>query len=80
MHFCIAKNRLSNHRELLLPNFQRDFVWGKEKQEKSLVTSILCDIPIGNLLILKSKKECFSTKEIEGILEDIILYLLDGQQ
>lgn len=41
----------SQCKELLLPNFQRNYVWERGKNQKQLLTSILYDIPIGSLLI-----------------------------
>jgi hypothetical protein len=51
--------------KLVLPNFQREFVWDLEKQ-KRLLSSFLCVLPVGSLLILEASDECD--------------YLLDGQQ
>lgn len=73
----------ANH-ELVLPNFQRDFVW-KPEQQRLLLASLIVDLPIGNFLILeggkndfKSKELCFQKKAV--IPRDTCLYLLDGQQ
>ena len=76
----------SEEKELLLPNFQRDFVWDKDNQQKGLFSSLFYDIPIGSLLILEGENNFFASKEL-GIretntspLKESILYLLDGQQ
>lgn len=76
----------SEDKKLLLPNFQRDFVWDRNTQQKELLSSILYDIPIGSLLILNGESNFFSTKELcvrkEITVSDkgMTLYLLDGQQ
>lgn len=76
----------SNNKELLLPNFQRDFVWDRPMNQRRLLTSILYDIPIGSLLILEGPKDYFATKELcisnesSTSLKDTCQYLLDGQQ
>ena len=70
-------------KKLVLPNFQRNFVWDISKQ-KTLLASFILGLPIGNLLILEGKATHFSAKDL--CLSDIItpsndcLYLLDGQQ
>lgn len=76
----------SESKELLLPNFQREYVWERASNQKELLASILYDIPIGNLLILNGESGFFATKElcirqqfIDGT-RDSTLYLLDGQQ
>lgn len=69
--------------KLVLPNFQRTFVWENEKQ-KSLIASLLVSLPIGSLLILDGKASAFTKRklcfpddlEVEGNCE----YVLDGQQ
>lgn len=43
----------SESKEILLPNFQREYVWDRKSNQKALLASILYDIPIGSLLILK---------------------------
>ncbi len=73
-----------NNNKLLLPNFQRDFNWDKEKQ-KSLIASIFYNVPIGSLLFLETETNMM-TKTIgyknpnnsEG--EKANCYLMDGQQ
>lgn len=76
----------SESKELLLPNFQREYVWERASNQKELLASILYDIPIGNLLILNGESGFFATKELcirqqfsDGT-RDSTLYLLDGQQ
>lgn len=76
----------SESKELLLPNFQREYVWERASNQKELLASILYDIPIGNLLILNGESGFFATKELcvrqqfSDENRDSTLYLLDGQQ
>ena len=71
--------------EIVLPHFQRKYVWKKEAQEH-LLLSVLAGVPIGSFLLLKgnyqeyaSKPLCFNSyNELEG--EKECKYLLDGQQ
>ncbi|WP_059170472.1 DUF262 domain-containing protein [Bacillus sp. FJAT-27445] len=72
--------------KLILPDFQRDFEWAREKQ-KSLLSSFITHLPIGSLLILEgekgdfaAKKLCFPTSLSLEERKDDCLYLLDGQQ
>lgn len=67
---------------LLLPDFQRDFVW-KRPQQKMLIASILNDIPVGSYLTSDCSNQ-FVTKYIgtskylpAGVGNKL---LLDGQQ
>ena len=70
--------------KLLLPNFQRDFIWEKD-QQRALVASLLNGIPIGSILILNDSKPEFAARgmgtripiTVNGETCD---YLLDGQQ
>lgn len=76
----------SGSKELLLPNFQREYVWERASNQKELLASILYDIPIGNLLILNGESGFFATKELcirqqfSDQSRESTLYLLDGQQ
>ncbi|MHC5354975.1 DUF262 domain-containing protein [Myroides sp. LJL115] len=75
--------RKSTKKNLVLPDFQRKFVWNTE-QQKLLLASFLVDLPIGNFLLLKGEKNEFSARQI-GYQSNIIptadcYYLLDGQQ
>ena len=78
------------NKELVLPDFQRKFVWKKEMMLK-LYTSVICRMPLGSILILKSSDTSFACKEIgarnrtdaysNSIPKDKELsYLIDGQQ
>lgn len=74
--------------EILLPDFQREFVWKDVELQKQLVASVLARMPIGSILLLQSsnpkefsskalgRKQIINTSELGGNVE----YLLDGQQ
>lgn len=70
--------------KLVLPNFQRDFVWD-EKQQKELLATFLVELPISSILLLKGNPEDFNYRklcfkeETTGAKEECF-YLLDGQQ
>ena len=77
-------------KELILPNFQREFVW-KHKAQKDLLASVLCDIPASASLLVETNQnneQYFSCIEIgkrksEIKKKDLPLnwsYILDGQQ
>ncbi len=75
----------SNDGQLLLPNFQRSYVW-KPDDHKSLAASILLGVPCGSLLLVRGKNTDFATRkvglnhsEING-KESNCDFLLDGQQ
>lgn len=81
---------LVQSKEMVLPDFQRKFVWTKEMMYK-LYASVLCRMPLGSILILKSSDDKFSCKEIgarkrtDEYNNSIprrkeISYLIDGQQ
>lgn len=70
--------------KLVLPNFQRDFVWDFDKQ-KRLLSTFLCGLPIGSLLLLNGKKDDFSCRNLcytsdPKHISTECSYLLDGQQ
>jgi hypothetical protein len=77
----------SNPLRLVVPNFQREYVWERESQ-KNLLASFLIGIPIGSLLIIKGSNNEFSSKRIcfkntisdNNHLAQECNYLLDGQQ
>lgn len=68
-----------------IPQFQRDFVWSKEKSAK-LLDSIIKGFPIGTFILWKSKEELRVLRNLGGLQlpptpkGDFILYVLDGQQ
>ena len=71
---------------LVLPDFQREFVW-KTAQQQSLIATFLVQIPINGMLLLEGKNGDFSGKQMcwkKNHLKDAgnqaLSYLLDGQQ
>lgn len=76
------------NRELLLPDFQRGFVWGAEKQ-RSLVASVLARMPIGSVLLLEARISDYGCRILgrkdepdlsDRKPEETVYALLDGQQ
>ncbi|MDP5279191.1 DUF262 domain-containing protein [Sphingomonas sp. DG1-23] len=71
--------------DILLPKFQRDFVWTK-KQVLDLWDSIASDYPIGSILLWRSREELRAERHIADLAiaepkdEYPVNYLLDGQQ
>lgn len=72
--------------DVLVPDFQRKFVWKVDEEQKSLLYSILAGLPIGSFLFMEgdvtkygSRMLCF---EEEATLPENqgCQYLLDGQQ
>ncbi|MGR3914394.1 MAG: DUF262 domain-containing protein [Gammaproteobacteria bacterium] len=69
---------------LVLPHFQRGFVWDN-KGQKALLLSLLAGVPVGYILILKDKKDAYYSRPLcfdldTNIQSDTCQYLLDGQQ
>jgi hypothetical protein len=68
-----------------IPQFQRDFVWRKQKSAK-LLDSILKGYPIGAFILWRTKETLRAVKEIGGANlpqtpeGDFTQYVLDGQQ
>ncbi len=68
-----------------IPQFQRDFVWTKEKSAK-LLDSIVKGYPIGTFIFWKTKEELRALRNLGGFDlpttpdGDYIQYVLDGQQ
>ncbi|ELR71709.1 hypothetical protein C900_02294 [Fulvivirga imtechensis AK7] len=73
----------SSNQQLVLPNFQRDYVW-KHDQQQMLLASFLTNLPIGTFLILDGGKDDFVSKELcynrRAKPTERCLFLLDGQQ
>ena len=67
-------------RDLVLPEFQREYVWSKD-QAKKLLSSLSRDYPIGGLLFWKTDKPP-ELKNVTNLPEKLgtIQVLLDGQQ
>ncbi|MCV9885120.1 DUF262 domain-containing protein [Metabacillus halosaccharovorans] len=79
---------LNEENKLVLPDFQRNYVWDYDKQ-RSLLASIFTSLPMGGVLILKGELKEFAAKELCFLKElDIseeerskeCFFLLDGQQ
>lgn len=68
-----------------IPQFQRDFVWSKEKSAK-LMDSIVKGYPIGTFILWKTKEELRALRNLGGLelpptpKGDFINYVIDGQQ
>lgn len=68
-----------------IPQFQRDFVWTKDKSIR-LLDSILKGFPIGTFILWKTKEELRVVRDIGGMelpiasKNDYKVYVLDGQQ
>ena len=78
--------RIENN-EILLPDFQRDFVWRDEEQQKKLIASVLCKMPVGSILLLLAKPNEYAAnvigcakKKVEIKDNEEVEFLLDGQQ
>ena len=55
--------RRIDENKILLPDFQRKFVWRDIEQQRQIVASVLARMPIGSILLLKSSNpEEFSSK------------------
>ena len=74
--------------DLVLPDFQREFVW-KIEQQKALAATFLTRIPLTSLLLLEGKRKdfgykrlCVKNKEVNDALpgDNKCTFLLDGQQ
>jgi Protein of unknown function DUF262 len=71
---------------LLIPNFQRPFVW-KDEQRLTLLDSIRKGMPIGSLLVWRTKEHRLETYRKLGSFKlpeagnhEVYSYLLDGHQ
>ncbi|WP_133408276.1 DUF262 domain-containing protein [Parashewanella tropica] len=79
----VIYNEIDNDK-LVLPNFQRSFVWTRDMQKK-LLASTLVDLPIGSLLTLEGESSDFCKRKL-CFPDDLELtikyceYVLDGQQ
>lgn len=68
-----------------IPQFQRDFVWSRDKSAK-LLDSIVKGYPIGTFIFWKTKDELRALRNLGGLdlpktpKGDFIQYVLDGQQ
>lgn len=79
----LARRILSG--DILLPKFQREFVW-KRGQVLTLLDSIVRNYPIGSVLLWQSRQELRSENRIADLEINLpkpdypVNYLLDGQQ
>lgn len=79
----LARRILSG--DILLPKFQREFVW-KRPRILALLDSIAKNYPIGSILLWRTRQELKSERRIADLdvaqqqLEYPFNYLLDGQQ
>ncbi len=70
---------------LLLPDFQRDFVWKPQDQQSKLACSLFLDIPIGSILVLDKldniglRELCYKEQR-NGLNPERSKLLMDGQQ
>jgi len=68
-----------------IPQFQRDFIWSKEKAA-NLMDSIIKGYPIGTIILWKTKETLRSVRNLGGVnlpetpSGDFMQYVLDGQQ
>lgn len=86
LDFSKVVKKIETHK-ILLPDFQRDFVWKDENMQKQIVASVFAKMPIGSILLLKSNYKEFCSKNIgsnevvdESTLQEEVDFLLDGQQ
>jgi len=79
----LARRILSG--DILLPKFQREFVWD-QKQIVKLLDSVARGFPIGSVLLLQSRQVLHSENHIADLDINVprpdypVNYLLDGQQ
>ena len=70
---------------LVIPDFQRDFVWEK-KQIEELLNSVINSYFIGSILLLETSPQKFGYRPIKGVdtqktyKTPTVKYVLDGQQ
>ena len=76
-------------KEILLPDFQRRFVWTEDERQARLISSVLAKMPVGSVLLLESDAKEYAYKLIgckdrktskELGISGNIKALLDGQQ
>ena len=73
--------------KILLPDFQRKFVWTDLEMQKKLIASVMAKMPIVSILLLEAKKNEYAYKKIgsnspvdNSDSEELVYLLLDGQQ
>lgn len=78
--------RQIENKGILLPDFQREFVWRDEEMQKKLVASVLAKMPVGSILLLHGSPSEYQSKsigrknnvDVTGLKD--VDFLLDGQQ
>lgn len=71
-----------NSGDMVLPDFQRDFVW-EPSATQALIVSIANNYPAGSILRVRDRQRAFSSRAFEGAPEassDYTFLVLDGQQ
>lgn len=82
--FISLLNSIENGK-IKIPQFQRDFVWSKQKSAE-LMDSIFKGYPIGTFILWKTKERLRAIRDLGGIKlpeppqGDFTEYILDGQQ
>lgn len=80
--------RKIQRKEILLPDFQRGFVWQDEEKQIRLAASVLAQMHIGSILLLEASPDTYSCKMIgrntklspQELPDGKVCVLLDGQQ
>lgn len=76
-------------KKILLPDFQRKFIWTEEEMQRNLVASVLAKMPVGSILLLKSTNADEYSCKLLGARAPLnqnelpdgeVNFLLDGQQ
>lgn len=73
---------------ILIPDFQRGFVWNKIESQQKLIASVFSRLPIGSILLLEGSSTEFRCKQIGSKLDyniddndnNLRKFLIDGQQ
>ena len=67
-------------KEIVLPDFQREFVWKSEEEQCKLVASVLARMPIGSILLLKSKHDEYASKTCVMLMVRLNFCLMDNRE
>ncbi|MAS96109.1 MAG: hypothetical protein CMO55_23145 [Verrucomicrobiales bacterium] len=74
-----------NEGRVKIPQFQRDFVWGKDRSA-ALIDSLIKGYPIGTFILWKTKERLRHMRDLGNVSlpeppsGDSVSYVLDGQQ
>ena len=81
---------LVSKKQLLLPDFQRDFVWEASEQQSKLICSLFLELPIGSILVLDhlqgigTRHLCYKDNQLTSNKNNTngnaTRLLMDGQQ